>query len=527
MKNKIYNSLILPAFIILLLPGTSLTQTIQWQETNIVEGNPIFYLQSNSSGDIFASRVGDFIGTIYRTTDMGETWTLQTNGLAQGWRHLLAVNSNDVIFAAGEIEISYSTDNGDSWLPTAPILSGPVALGIDYNDDIYFSGDIYEGGDIYKSTDDGNSWILINNGLENYRVNDIAFSPDGYVFVATIETQPNNYGKVFYSSNQGASWIPFNMDFTPVPDDIVVNTNGYIFISSYVHDIYRSKDFGDTWELVNDNITNIVEMKTNQLGHIFISAYEHGIYRSTDNGENWIQVNSGLTNLGTGSFCVDPAGFLYTGLSGLPGSIYRTTASSVPVELISFTANVNSSTVTLNWRTATEINNSGFEVQRRETRAGSQESFWKEVGYVVGSGTTTELRSYSFNDSNVPFGIYSYRLKQIDYDGSFEYSNIIEVEISLPAEFSLSQNYPNPFNPTTTIKYTIPGNVILSGAKNLFVSLKVYDALANEIATLVNEEKSSGNFEIEFDGNNLSSGVYFYRMRAGNFTVTKKFMLLK
>ena len=176
---------------------------------------------------------------------------------------------------------------------------------------------------------------------------------------------------------------------------------------------------------------------------------------------------------------------------------------------------------------AAEINNSGFEVQRRETRAGSQESFWKEVGYVVGSGTTTELRSYSFNDSNVPFGIYSYRLKQIDYDGSFEYSNIIEVEISLPAEFSLSQNYPNPFNPTTTIKYTIPGNVILSGAKNLFVSLKVYDALANEIATLVNEEKSSGNFEIEFDGNNLSSGVYFYRMRAGNFTVTKKFMLLK
>jgi photosystem II stability/assembly factor-like uncharacterized protein len=527
MKNKIYNSPILYALIIILLPGTSLAQTIQWQETNIVEGNPIVYLQSNSSGDIFASRIGDFIGTIYRTTDMGETWTLQINGLAQGWRHLLAINSNNVIFAAGDIEISYSTDNSENWLPTAPILACPVALGIDYNDDIYFSGNIIEGGDIYKSTDDGNSWILINNGLENYWVNDIAFSADGYVFVAAFETQPPGFGKVFYSTNHGENWIQCSMDFAPDPEYIVVNTNGYIFVASYAHNIFRSTDIGNTWQLMNNNLNDITAIKTNQIGHIFVSSFYHGIYRSTDNGVSWESINSGLTHLYTGAIATDPAGFIYTGLGGLPGMIYRTTATSIPVELISFTADVIGTQVALNWQTATEINNSGFEVQRKESGVRSQESEWERVGYVAGFGTTTEPKSYSFADSNVPSGRYSYRLKQIDYDGNFEYSNIIAVEVSLFTELSLSQNYPNPFNPTTTIKYTISSNVILSGAKNLFVSLKVYDPLGNEVATLVNEEKPSGNYEVKFDGSSLSSGIYIYRMQAGSFTNAKKFILLR
>ncbi len=124
-------------------------------------------------------------------------------------------------------------------------------------------------------------------------------------------------------------------------------------------------------------------------------------------------------------------------------------------------------------------------------------------------------------------GKYQYRLKQIDFDGSFEYSNVIEVEICSPDEFNLSQNYPNPFNPSTKIKFNIP-SVIASGAKQSeMVTLKVYDILGNEIASLVNEEKPAGSYEVDFDGTNLTSGIYFYELKAGSFILTKKMTYLK
>ncbi|HQJ46448.1 MAG TPA: T9SS type A sorting domain-containing protein, partial [Ignavibacteriaceae bacterium] len=122
-----------------------------------------------------------------------------------------------------------------------------------------------------------------------------------------------------------------------------------------------------------------------------------------------------------------------------------------------------------------------------------------------------------------------YRLKQIDYDGSYEYSKIIEVDVNIPSEFFLSQNYPNPFNPSTKIKFTIQqtDNPLLGGARGGFVSLKVYDILGIEIATLVNEEKPTGNYEVEFDATGLSSGTYFYKIIAGYFLSVKKMLLMK
>ncbi len=122
----------------------------------------------------------------------------------------------------------------------------------------------------------------------------------------------------------------------------------------------------------------------------------------------------------------------------------------VPVELISFTADVNENNITLNWSTATETNNQGFDVERFVESLN-----WEKIGFVEGSGTTTELRSYSFVDENVTEGKYSYQLKQIDFDGSFEYSDVVEIEVGTPNQYSLEQNYPNPFNPTTTISYSI------------------------------------------------------------------------
>jgi Secretion system C-terminal sorting domain/Cleaved Adhesin Domain len=176
----------------------------------------------------------------------------------------------------------------------------------------------------------------------------------------------------------------------------------------------------------------------------------------------------------------------------------------VPVELTSFTAMAIENDVMLSWITATELNNRGFYIERR-----NDSESWNNLGFVEGHGTTTEKQSYTFLDKNLSSGIYIYRLKQIDTDGSFEYSNEIEVDLGMPIEFSLSQNYPNPFNPLTIIRYSIP--------KSSNVIIKVFDVLGNDIGTLINDFNSSG----------LPSGVYFYRLQAGSFIEIKKMILMK
>jgi hypothetical protein len=186
----------------------------------------------------------------------------------------------------------------------------------------------------------------------------------------------------------------------------------------------------------------------------------------------------------------------------------------VPVELTSFTANVNNNEVTLNWATATETNNQGFEIERK---ALNRE--FEKIGYVAGFGTTTEPKSYSFKDSDIPAGNYFYRLKQIDFGGSFEYSDVIEAKVGNPEEFILEQNYPNPFNPTTTIKYSLP--------ENSFVNLSLLNMLGEEIKTLVNEEQVAGTHTINFDADGLASGTYIYRLRTPSSVLTGKMLLIK
>ena len=207
----------------------------------------------------------------------------------------------------------------------------------------------------------------------------------------------------------------------------------------------------------------------------------------------------------------------------------------IPVELTSFTAKVVEYDVQLDWITATETNNHGFDIERSEFDVQSLE--WTKIGFVAGHGTTSEQQVYSFLEESVPSGKYQYRLKQIDLDGSFEYSNMVEVEVGLPIEFALEQNYPNPFNPSTILRFSIPQlqNPLPGGDEkggSLQVQLIVFDMLGNKIATIVNEEKPAGVYEIEFKVKSLNvasltSGIYFYRLRAGNFVETKKMVYLK
>jgi hypothetical protein len=191
----------------------------------------------------------------------------------------------------------------------------------------------------------------------------------------------------------------------------------------------------------------------------------------------------------------------------------------VPVELTSFAASINDGNVVLNWSTSTETNNSGFEVQRS-----SNSNEFVTVGFVEGKGTVTEIQNYTFTDKNLEAGNYSYRLKQNDFDGSSEYSEIIEVEIIAPKVFALEQYYPNPFNPSTMIKFSL--------AVESKVNLTVFDVLGQEVANLISSDLTAGSHEIDFNASNFNSGVYFYRLDATgvdgtNFTSVKKMILTK
>ena len=190
----------------------------------------------------------------------------------------------------------------------------------------------------------------------------------------------------------------------------------------------------------------------------------------------------------------------------------------VPVELTSFTASVNDRNVNLNWTTATEINNQGFEIERKS------ESEFEKVGYIPGFGTTTEQHSYSFSDANLESGTYIYRLKQIDFDGSFSYSETVEVEVVIPNVYSLAQNYPNPFNPSTMINFSL--------AVDSKVSLKIFDVLGQEVASLINQDLDAGVHNYNFNATGINSGVYFYRIEATGvngteFVDVKKMILVK
>ena len=179
----------------------------------------------------------------------------------------------------------------------------------------------------------------------------------------------------------------------------------------------------------------------------------------------------------------------------------------------SFAASVDQNNVTLTWSTVTETNNQGFEIQR------SNGSEFFTVGFISGHGTTTETNNYSYVDIDLTAASYSYRLKQVDFDGSFAYSSTINVEVTNPVQFELSQNYPNPFNPSTTINFTIPQSSI--------VNLKVFNALGEEVKSLVNKQLESGTHSITFDATDLNSGIYFYRIEAGQYSDVRKMTLIK
>jgi len=284
-------------------------------------------------------------------------------------------------------------------------------------------------------------------------------------------------------------------------------TGGYVYRGQNVPELYGKYIYGDygsrkVWSLLYD-----------------------GINPATNT-----QITTAAASIT--SFGVDQNNELY--LVSFNGKIYNFIPTVIPVELSSFNATVVNGKVRLDWYTASEKNNSGFVIERSQDGVN-----FKDIYFIGGNGTTTQRNIYSYTDVDVSFGVYYYRLKQIDMDGTVNYHNVVSVDLGLPKSLLLEQNFPNPFNPSTKIRYTIP-DVILSSSKDdeggitfrnsqsdSKVTLKVYDILGNEVATLVNEYKQPGLYEVEFDASKLTSGMYVYKLSVSNYSSVRKMLLMK
>ena len=398
-----------------------------------------------------------------KTTDGGTTWN-QINVNASIWyfKEIEFWDANNGITSTADPQIYKTTDAGNSWTPGIGLNQGVEDICYADMNIVYAVG-----GDekISRSTNGGLNWTEIYSGVFTYLFLGVDFYNTNYGIVGGED------GKVLVTTNGGTNWSTSNAGGYGLMRSAYIFNEDSSYIVGTPEQVYKTTNGGSTW--FSD----------------FNGANSVALYKIK------------FTENGTGIICGSQGNFLIN-------------TDYVPVELTSFAAAVAGTDVTLSWSTATETNNSGFNVERR-----NGQSEWVNIGFVPGFGTTTEPRTYSFNDAQLNPGLYTYRLKQVDYDGSLEYSNEVEVDITNPIGYELMQNYPNPFNPSTTIEFSIPTREM--------VNVSVYNSLGEKVAELVNSLLSVGQHKVIFNATGLASGIYIVNMKAGNFTETRKMNLLK
>ena len=424
-----------------------------------------------------------------------------------------------------EILLTKSTDAGVTW--SSPVLVSDITGGVQGsfpavapNGDLYIVWRGFSGGTrilFDKSTDGGVTFgtdVIVSNTpgawFPTMAVDHSGGPQDGYIYV-TWNDERNGDDDVFisFSSDGGNNWsIASRINNDPVGNgklqywpSVAVGQNGDIAILFYDTRntpnnsvieafIARSTDGGTTFtnELVSSaqSPTNIPNSDVRFGDYIQLDFY----------GNKIVPV---WTDERAGGFDMD----IYTAVID----------AVIPVELVNFTARIVNGKTMLEWRTATETNNLGFEVERK-----LMEQDWITIGFAEGHGTTTETQIYKFIDKGIAGNLY-YRLKQIDYDGSITYSEEIEVNGVTVSSIQLEQNYPNPFNPATIINYQL-GN-------DGFVSLKIFNSLGEEVTVVIDEYQSAGSYSITFNGNDLPSGMYVYKLTSGNYSESKKMLLMK
>jgi hypothetical protein len=456
--------------------------------------------------------------------------------------------------------VSYLQNNGDGtfqYFINSPTQSGPH--GIDAYD---FNGDNYL--DIALVNNESSTvQILINNQDGTFTSDFSAPTGAGPAFITVGDLNEDSYPElvitrnfVNYIFNIGVLTVfknNGNGTFTKYIDNQFGSGANNIYIYDFngdshndiITNLLRNNHYSMCF-FINDGQGNFGDPLTTFAGYsggFTMADFDLNGYMDFAVSEHQYNASGLAIVLNNGSFNFEPVWSFYVGdQPRLPASadfdmdgdidiavpiydegkvaVVMNTLDPVPVELTYFTAVVSGNEVTLSWQTASETNNSGFEIQRRKKEVGSRNSEWVKIGFVKGNGTTTQKNDYSFIDNGIKTGVYSYKLVQIDFDGTRTESEEVNIEAnSQPAEFALMQNYPNPFNPSTTIEYSIPtaGNV----------TLNIYNELGEEVYTLVNGYKQAGNYKVSFNAEHLATGIYFYKIYAGNWSSARKMVLLK
>ncbi|MFI5406690.1 MAG: T9SS type A sorting domain-containing protein, partial [Nitrososphaerales archaeon] len=492
-----------------------------------------FYSQfasSSTSSNIGIGGLQDNATAIYLGTDAWKR-VIGGDGCACG----INPNNQNIMYGTYTYLTLYkSTNLGDNFSGITPPNSSGAGFYAPFvvcrsNPNILYAGSNF----VHKSTNEGSGWTIVNGG-QSLDGNPLLamtvsnFSTDTlYVTTSPISSR----GNVFVSFNGGTSWTNITgiLPDRYLTDIAIAPYNAsivYVTVAGYGSShLFKSTNAGQSWTDVGSSLPDapgysVIVDPENQNNVFF--GNDITVYASTDAGNSWFEYSNGLPE----------ASFIYDlnivnvnhrlRVATHGNGVYEADIDLVvPVELVSFTAKNENNKIKLNWSTATELNNNGFEIERS---IDNKEFITR--GFVKGFGTSTEPHDYTFTEDALNGKLY-YRLKQIDYNGDYNYSNIIEINSFYASNFELLQNFPNPFNPTTKIKFTIASVVASESKQSHQVTLKVFDILGNEIAILVNEEKPIGSYEVEFDGKSLPSGIYYYQLKAGNFVEAKKMILLK
>jgi len=436
---------------------------------------------------------------IEKSYEYGITMTLSSSPLIEG-NHLIK-NNTRATSAMNQISIGLQGNNspiirnniieGGESIPTGGIslwVSGSTA----------FSNALIEGNIIFNnsfgitlySTSNGIiNAVVRNNTIYNNKINpNTQTSGSGININGSPFNQPLIKNNRIYNNWWGIT-IQNGTTVQAGPQPNIGNIENSDTTDDGQNIIYNNAQSSNVYDLYN-NCNNDIFAQNNDWGVYDSVSIEQNIYHKIDNPQH------GLVKF-------------------VPFSL------QIPVEFVSFSYVLSGNNVELNWITASEKNNSGFEIQR------FFKGVWETIGFVTGNGTTSQISEYRFIDVNLSDGKYYYRLKQIDFDGKFKFSKQIEIDIINTDDFILYQNYPNPFNSSTRIRYSIPGKV--KTIQN--VSIIVYDMLGNEIASLVKEEKPAGSYEVEFnlisDNQNLASGIYLCRFETETNSKTIKMLYLK
>lgn len=527
-----------------------------------VSGNDVYV------GGLFSSAGGVPANRIAKWD--GNSWSALGSGV-NGAVHAIAVIGNDV-YAAGSFTLAGGVPvnniakwDGSSWSALGQGLNELVLCLTVSGSELYAGGFFTQAGGAPANRIakwNGVSWSPLGSGINN-EVNAIAVSGNN-VYAGGIFSIAGGNPVSGVARWDGTNWFDVGGGVNGIARAICIVGNdvfvGGVFTmagGSVPGRIVRWDGFA--WHPLGDGVNGSVfsiQKSANDLyvGGMFTTAGNQSANRIAKFNivnSTWSPIGEGTSGSvdamavqgATGSMIICGA-FSHVGNNIPANYVARFTDSEnpLPVELLSFTAVCDANNVKLNWITASETNNAGFEIQRTspfpspyQGESGEAGRGWENIGFVPGFGTSTEPKMYSFTDNNLTNGFFTYRLKQIDFDGTFIYSSEVEVEINTAINFSLEQNYPNPFNSSTKIKYQIPAYLNPSkGGTLMKVTLKVYDILGNEVTTLVNEEQAPGVYEVEFNTEssfrlvrNLTSGIYFYQLKVDSFSETKKLILLK